>query len=144
MTRGMPARMTILAACSLEAMPPTAVALSVPRACFSMAASRCSTTLMVLGLALPKFSMKPSTVVKITSASAGSRQATRAESWSLSPNFNSVNEMASFSLMIGDDAVAEERDQSGAGVEVALVMLQVVVGEEHLGDAQAGVAEELS
>ena len=56
---------------------------------------------MVLGLALPKFSMKPSTVVKITSASAGSRQATSAESWSLSPNLISVKEMASFSLMMG-------------------------------------------
>ena len=56
---------------------------------------------MVLGLAFPKFSMTPSTVVSITSKSAGNRQATRAESRSLSPNFSSVNETASFSLMIG-------------------------------------------
>ena len=56
---------------------------------------------MVRGFALPKFSSTPSTVVRMTSKSAGSSEATSAESLSLSPNFNSVKETTSFSLMIG-------------------------------------------
>jgi hypothetical protein len=42
----------------------------------------------------------------------------------------------------GDDAVLEQRDQRAAGVEVALVMFQVVVRQENLGDAKAGLGEE--
>ena len=56
---------------------------------------------IVFGFALPKFSMTPSTVVRITSKSAGSSAATSAESLSLSPNLISVNDTASFSLMTG-------------------------------------------
>ena len=101
MTSGMPERTTIFAAWIFDAMPPTAVSLSVPRAIFSSAESIFSMTEMVLGLALPKFSMTPSTVVRITSKSAGRSDATSADSLSLSPNFNSVLETASFSLMTG-------------------------------------------
>ena len=56
---------------------------------------------IVRGLALPKFSSTPSTVVRMSSKSAGSSEATSAESLSLSPNFSSVKETTSFSLMIG-------------------------------------------
>ena len=42
-----------------------------------------------------------------------------------------------------DDAVAEQRDQRVAGVEMAFVMFQVVVREQDLGDGQAVRAEEL-
>ena len=58
-------------------------------------------TEIVFGLALPKFSMTPSTVVKMTSKSAGSNDATSADKVSLSPNLISVNDTASFSLMMG-------------------------------------------
>src|SRR5205814_4184148 len=86
---------TTLAAWILEAIPPTAVALSVPPASFSIRSSTCATVESVVGLAFPKFSITPSTVVRTTSKSAGNRQATSAESWSLSPNFNSVKDTAS-------------------------------------------------
>ena len=79
----------------------TAVALVVPPAMFSMPASICSTTESVRASAFPKFSITPSTVVRITSKSAGNSDATSAESLSLSPNLISVNDTASFSLMIG-------------------------------------------
>ena len=61
----------------------------------------CSMVGIVLGLALPKFSSTPSTVVSTISKSAGNSDATSAESLSLSPNFNSVKETTSFSLMMG-------------------------------------------
>ncbi len=136
MTSGMPERTTILAASIFDFMPPTAVSLFVPRAIFSSAASIFSMTEMVLGLALPKFSMTPSTVVRMTSKSAGNSDATSADNLSLSPNLISVNETASFSLMIGHDAAAEQRDERVAGVEMAFVMFEVVVREQHLRDVQ--------
>ena len=87
---GMPVRAAIPAARSLASMPPTAVALAVPPASFWMSASIFPTTGIVLGFFLPKFFTRPSTVVRMTSRSAGSRQATSAASQSLSPNFSSV------------------------------------------------------
>ena len=81
--------------------------------------------------------MTPSTVVRMTSKSAGNSDATSADSLSLSPNLISVNDTASFSLMIGHDAAAEQRDERVARVEMALVMFEVVVREQHLRDVQA-------
>ena len=98
---GMPERMTIRAAASLEAMPPTDTALSVPPARLSSAASMRSTLGMTRGFGPPNPSMTPSTVVSTTRRSAGSRQVTSADNRSLSPNFNSVVETVSFSLIIG-------------------------------------------
>ena len=96
---------------------------------------------MVFGFALPKFSMTPSTVVRMTSKSAGNSDATSAENLSLSPNFNSVNETASFSLMMGTTPRREQRDEGIAGVEMALMMFEIVVREQHLSDDQVECAE---
>ena len=78
-----------------------AVALVVPPDIFSIPPSMRSMTESRRASSVPKFSTTPSTVVRMTSRSAGSSAATSAESLSLSPNFSSVTETASFSLMMG-------------------------------------------
>ena len=69
----MPERIAISRHASIfDFMPPTAIALVVPpRQCLSMWKSICSMTEIIFASALPKFSMTPSTVVKITNKSAG-------------------------------------------------------------------------
>ena len=142
MTSGMPARTTIRAACNLDAMPPTAVALWVPRAIFSTVASRFSTRLTVRGLAWPKFSISPSTVVRMIER-VGRQQAggQRGESVVVAEfQFGEGNGVVF--VDDGDDAAAEQCDQGVAGVEMALVMCQVVVCQQDLGHAKTGLGKE--
>ena len=54
-TSGMPERTVIFAASTFEAIPPTAVGLSVPPASFSTTLSICSIIGIVFGSAFPKF-----------------------------------------------------------------------------------------
>ena len=70
---------------------------------------------MVFGFGLPKFSMKPSTVVKITSASAGSRQATRADKLVVVAELDFGEGNGVVLVDDRDDAVAQQRNQAWCG-----------------------------
>src|SRR6266852_2493154 len=116
-------------------MPPTAVALCVPRASCSTVWSICSMVGIVFGFALPKFSITPSTVVKITSKSAGRRDATSAARLSFAKlQFGEGDRV----VLVDDrhDAAFEQGHQRVARVEVTVVMFQVVMREQHLGDVE--------
>ena len=58
------------------------------------------------------------------------------------PNFSSVTETASFSLMTGTTPRAGRVNRGVSGVEVTGMIGEVIVGEEHLGDGNVVVAEQ--
>ena len=84
---------------------------------------------------------RPGWSVRITSASASSRLATSAPSVSLSPNLISSLTTVSFSLITGTTPSAEQRQQRRARVQVALAVGEVGVGQQHLGAADAVLAQ---
>jgi hypothetical protein len=100
-TIGIPDLITIRAAATFVAIPPTPVTLDVPLANRTTSGVIDETTGNNFAVRFPKSFTKPSAVVKITNKSAGNKHDTNAPNRSLSPNFSSVTETASFSLIIG-------------------------------------------
>ena len=94
-----PERRAILAAVILEIMPPVAVTSVVPPAMASISGVIFSTTGRMRPV--PFISIRPGAVERMTSWSASTRPATRAERVSLSPNLISAALTVSFSLITG-------------------------------------------
>ena len=131
--------MTILAAWILEAIPPTPWRWC-SRHLLSIVSSIDSITEIVRAFAFPKFSITPSTVVRMTSKSAGNSVATRAVILSLSPNFSSVNET---SVVLVDDrhhSPREQRHECVARIQMPFVMLQVIVRQRAPGRHAARIS----
>ena len=86
-------------------------------------------------------SYRPSTSDSRTSASARTRWATSAASRSLSPNRISSVATASFSFTTGTTPSCSSRSSVRCGVAVVRAADQVVRGEQHLPDGEAGPGE---
>jgi len=91
---------------------------------------------MVLGLPGRKFSMTPSTVVRMTSKSAGRSDATSAGQLVVVAELDFSERHGVIFVDDGYDAAVEQCDECIARVEMAFMMLEVFVGEQHLRDAQ--------
>ena len=136
MTSGMPERTTIFAAWIFDAMPPTAVSLSVPRAIFSSVGINFFDDRNGFGIGLAEIFDDAVHGRENDEQIGGQQRRDQRGQFVVVAEFDFGERHGVVFVDDGHDAAVEQCDERVARVEMALVMFEVVMREQHLRDVQ--------